>query len=91
MLSHFFSKTLGGSNAANDWFGGPSVPSSGTIQYSQGLVMGNEVTIPTIVSIATGSANQPANGTTVEWQKINSIANILAAWSHARMGVTERH
>ena len=78
VLSHFFSTTLGGANAANDWFGGPSTNSGGTTVYSQGLVMGSEVTVPTIVSNATGSANQPANGTTVEWQKINTIANILA-------------
>jgi hypothetical protein len=79
VLSHFFSTNLGGANAANDWFGGPSTNSGGTTVYSQGLVMGNDVTIPTIVSIGTGAANQPANGTTVEWQKINTIANILAA------------
>src|SRR6185437_3338857 len=39
VLSHFFSPTLGGSFGANDWFGGPSTNSGGTIVYSQGLVM----------------------------------------------------
>jgi hypothetical protein len=77
VLSHFFSTTLGGSNGANDWFGGPS--SGGGTVYSKGLVMGNNVTIPAIVSIANGSANQGSAGYVVEWQKINTIANILAA------------
>jgi hypothetical protein len=81
-LSHFFSTTLGGANGANDWFGGPSTMSDGTVQYSRGLVVGNNVTIPTIVFNAIGQANQTgtnASGTTytVEWQKINTIANIL--------------
>ena len=53
------------------------------MQYSNGLVMGNSVTIPTIVFNAIGAANQTVtNGSgttyTVEWQKINTIANILA-------------
>jgi hypothetical protein len=78
VLSHFFSTTLGGVNGANDWFGGPST-TSGTTVYSQGLVMGSEVTLPTIVSNALGQPNQSGNGYTVEWQKINSIANTLAA------------
>jgi hypothetical protein len=81
-LSHFFSTTLGGASGANDWFGGPSSGSAPNIQYSQGLVMGNNVTIPTIVFNAIGAANQTgtnASGTTytVEWRKINTIANIL--------------
>jgi hypothetical protein len=79
VLSHFFSTTLGGSNGANDWFGGPSTTSGGTTTYSQGLVMGSEVTIPMIVTTALGTPNQGQNGSTVEWQKINTIANILAA------------
>jgi hypothetical protein len=79
VLSHFFSTTLGGANAANDWFGGPSTNSSGTTVYSQGLVVGDEVTIPSIISNATGSANQNHTGYTVESNKINTIANILAA------------
>jgi hypothetical protein len=79
VLSHFFSTTLGGANGVNDWFGGPSTNSGGTTVYAQGLVMGNEVTIPTIVNNAVGQANQSPNGATVEWQKINTIANILAA------------
>jgi streptogramin lyase len=83
-LSHFFSTTLGGANGANDWFGGPSTRSGGTVQYSKGLVMGNNFTIPTIVFNAIGAANQTgtsASGTVyiVEWQKINTIANILWA------------
>ena len=78
VLSHFFSTTLGGANGVNDSFGGPSTNSGGTIVYSQGLVMGSEVTIPTIVNNATGLPNQTQNGYTVEWQKINTIANILA-------------
>ena len=78
VLSHFFSTTLGGANASNDWFGGPSTNSGGTTIYSQGLVMGNDVTLPTIVDNATGSAIQTGSGYTVEWQKINTIANVLA-------------
>ena len=46
--------------------------------------MGNNVTVPTIVFNAIGAANQTVtnpSGTTytVEWQKINTIANILLA------------
>jgi len=79
VLSHFFSTTLGGSNGANDWFGGPSATSGGgATLYSQGLVMGNNVTIPAIVSNSTGTANQGSGGATVEFQKINTIANLLA-------------
>ncbi len=81
-LAHFFSTTLGGGNAENDWFGGPSTTSGGVVQYSKGLVNGNNVTIPTIVFNAIGAANQTgtnASGTTytVEYQKMNTIANIL--------------
>ena len=81
-LAHFFSPTLGGGNAENDWFGGPSTTSGGTVQYSRGLVNGNNVTIPTVVFNAIGAANQTgtnSSGTTftVEWQKINTMANIL--------------
>ena len=79
VLSHFFSPNLGGSNAVNDWFGGPSSSSGGTTVYSQGLVMGNNVTIPTIVNNPTGSATLSRTGFTSESQKINTIANILAA------------
>jgi hypothetical protein len=78
-LSHFFSTTLGGASGANDWFGGPSTPSGGTVQYSRGLVMANTYTIPMLAFEAIGAANQGVNGTTIEWQKINAIANILAA------------
>jgi hypothetical protein len=78
VLSHFFTTTLGGANGANDWFGGPSTNSGGTIVYSQGLVMGNNVTIPMLVHNAIGAPNQGGNGSTIEWQKINTIANILA-------------
>ncbi len=78
-LSHFFSPTLGGTAAQNDWFGGPSTTNAGTVQYSQGLVMGNSATIPSIVSNAVGAPNQNHTGYVVEITKINSIANILAA------------
>ena len=83
-LAHFFSTTLGGTNAANDWFGGPSTGTAPNIQYSKGLVMGNNVTIPTIVFNAIGAPNQTVtnvSGTTytVEWQKINTLANILVS------------
>ncbi len=70
-LAHFFSPTLGGTGAQNDWFGGPST-------RSQGLVMGNSVTIPAIVSNAVGAPNQDHTGYVVEAAKINTIANILA-------------
>jgi hypothetical protein len=79
VLSHFFSPTLGGSNGANDWFGGPSSGSAGSMVYSKGLVNGNNVTIPAIVSNATGTANQDKTGYTNESQKIYTIANILAS------------
>jgi hypothetical protein len=81
-LAHFFSTTVGGGNGENDWFGGPSTTSGGTVEYSKGLVMGNNVTLPTIVFNAIGAAHQTgtnASGTTytVEWQKMNTMANIL--------------
>ena len=85
-LAHFFSTTatIGLPPAVNDSFGGPSTTAGGTVHYSKGLVMGNNVTIPTIVFNAIGAANQTvtnASGTTytVEWQKINTMANILLA------------
>jgi len=78
VLSHFFSPNLGGANGANDWFGGPSSSSGGTTVYSQGLVMGNNVTIPAIVNNATGGVHQNSSTTTIEATKINTIANILA-------------
>ncbi len=93
VLSHFFSTTLGGVNGANDWFGGPSTSSGGTTVYSQGLAMGSEVTLPTIVNMGAGQANQTQNGYTVEWQKINTIANILATCvnSSGSTSSTETH
>jgi hypothetical protein len=79
VLSHFFSPTLGGANGVNDWFGGPSSTSGGTTVYSQGLVMGNSVTLPSIINNPTGSPNPNHTGFTLESEKINTIANILAA------------
>jgi hypothetical protein len=79
VLSHFFSTTLGGAEAANDWFGGPSSGSVGSMVYSKGLVNGNSVTIPGIVSNAVGAPNQNHTGYVVEAAKINTIANILGA------------
>ena len=70
VLSHFFSTTLGGANGANDWFGGPSTTSGGTTVYSQGLVMGDDVTIPTIISNASGAPNQNHTGFVVESAKM---------------------
>lgn len=78
-LAHFFSPTLGGANGANDSFGGPSVSSGGTIQYSQGLQLGNNYTIPAIVEGPVGAPIQPYAGVTLEVQKIYTIANVLAA------------
>jgi hypothetical protein len=78
-LSHFFSTAFGGFNGENDWFGGPSSGSLGSLAYSKGLVNGNNVTIPSIVNNSAGTV-QPNSGTiTIEAQKINTIANILAA------------
>ncbi|HEY4008928.1 MAG TPA: hypothetical protein VGM11_02170 [Acidobacteriaceae bacterium] len=77
-MSHFFSTTLGGSQGANDWFGGPSTTSGGTVQYSRGLVLAGTYTIPTLISPAVGAPNQTYGNTTIEWQKINTIANVLA-------------
>jgi len=79
VFSHFFSTTLGGVNAANDWIGGPSSSSGGTTVYSKGLVMANNVTIPVVVDNAVGAPPQNSNGYTVEATKITTIANILAA------------
>lgn len=79
VLSHFFSTTFGGANAANDWFGGPSSGSAGSMVYSKGLVNGNNVTIPAIVNNSSGSVNPNSSTVTIEATKINTIANILAA------------
>lgn len=79
VLSHFFSTTFGGSNAANDWFGGPSSGSTPNVVYSKGLVMGSTVTIPAIVNNASGTVNPNSATVTIEAAKINTIANILAA------------
>jgi hypothetical protein len=79
-LSHFFSTTLGGSDGANDWFGGPSTVSGGATSYSSGLMMGNGVTSQMLVNNSIGAPNQTTGGGgVVEWEKINTIANILAA------------
>lgn len=78
-LSHFFSTTLGGANGANDWFGGPSTTVANQLQYSQGIVRGNDYTIPSIIETAVGAPTQNSPGITIEAAKINTIANILAA------------
>lgn len=78
-LSHFFSTTLGGTNAANDSFGGPSTTVNGQIQYSAGIQRGNNYTIPSIIETAVGAPTQNSPGITIEAAKINTIANILAA------------
>jgi len=78
-LSHFFSTTLGGANGANDWFGGPSSGSAGSLVYSAGLVNGSEVTIPALVNNSNGEVNPNTSTVTIESQKIYAIANILAA------------
>ena len=93
VLSHFFSTTLGGANGANDWFGGPSSLSGGTTVYSQGLVMGNSVTIPAIVHNWLGAPNAGTGSSTVEADKIYTIANILAACvnSAGSTSTTETH
>ncbi|HEV2578759.1 MAG TPA: hypothetical protein VGU25_16250 [Acidobacteriaceae bacterium] len=78
-LSHFFSTTLGGANGANDWFGGPSTVSNNQLQYSAGIVRGNNYTIPSIIETAVGAPAQNSPGITIEAAKINTIANILAA------------
>jgi hypothetical protein len=79
VLSHFFSTTLGGAEGVNDWFGGPSSGSAGSMVYSKGLAMGNSVTIPSIISNAVGAPNQNRTGYAVEASKIYTIANVLAA------------
>jgi hypothetical protein len=80
-LSHFFTTTLGGTDATmadGDWFGGPSsTNSSGTMQYSRGLVMANSVTIPSMINSTTGSPLQNV-GWTVDANKIYAIANSIA-------------
>ena len=78
-LAHFFSPTIGGSNGANDWFGGPSTVSNGTVQYSRGLVLGNSHTIPAMVSNAVGAPNQSTTTFAIDADKINAVANVLAA------------
>jgi hypothetical protein len=91
VLSHFFSPTRGGVNGENDYFGGPSTNSGGTTVYSQGLAMGDEVTIPSIINNSVGAPNQNHPGYTVESAKINTIANILATCinSSGATGTTE--
>lgn len=79
VFSHFFPTTLGGTDAANDTIGGPSSTSGGTVTYSVGLTMANNYTYPTIVANNMGYPIEGSNGTTVEYQKILTIADILAA------------
>jgi hypothetical protein len=79
-LAHFFNPTLGGSGGINDSFGGPSsLDTGGILVYSQGLTLGNNFTIPAIVSNPSGSVIQPPAGVTIDSAKIISIANVLAA------------
>ncbi len=79
VFSHFFSTTTGGADAANDWIGGPSTTSGGTVNYSRGLMFANNTTMPLMIFNAIGAANQAAGNYTIEWQKINTIANIISA------------
>ncbi len=73
-LSHFFTTTLGASSS--DAFGGTA---AGNGTYNTGLVMANTYTIPTIVSIAGGSALPSSAAITRETAKLNTLANIIAA------------
>lgn len=80
VFSHFFSTAtpVGGVAGGNDSIGGPSTSSGTTIVYSQGLVMGNNFTYPTLVNNANGGVHQNSSTTTIEASKINTIADILA-------------
>ncbi len=73
-LSHFFTPTLGASSS--DAFGGTA---AGNGTYNTGLVMANTYTIPTIVSIAGGSALPSSAAITRETAKLNTLANIIAS------------
>ena len=81
-LAQFFTPTIGGNDpiqADDDWFGGPSSITNGTVTYSNGLVLGNSYTIPALVNMASGRPNASTSAVTVESAKIYTIANILAA------------
>lgn len=79
VFSHYFSTTPPtGSNSGGDSIGGPSSTGT-TTTYSRGMVFGSNVTVPLLVTNFDGAVTQGGNGTTIEWQKINTIANILSA------------
>ena len=73
-LSHFFTGTLG--PTSTDAFGGAATPAEG---MNAGLVLANAATIPALVSLGTGDANQSTARVTLESAKLNTIANVLAA------------
>lgn len=74
-LGQFFTPTLG--YASDDAIGGPTT-ATGDV-YTVGLVNANRNTIPTLVNLASGAPNTTVPGVTVEADKLNSIANSLAA------------
>jgi hypothetical protein len=78
VFSHYFSTTPPVGSAAGESFGGPSTTTGTTTAYSRGMVLGSNVTMPLLVANFDGAVNQGGSGTTIEWQKINTIANILS-------------
>ncbi len=73
-LSHFFTTTLG--VGSSDGFGGTATLAEGN---HRGLVMANGVTIPALVALGAGTARASGGAVTLEPEKLNHMANILAA------------
>lgn len=78
-FAHYFTPTIGGTPGTSDAFGAPSTTSGSTVQYSQGLMMAINYTIPAIVETPIGGPPQPGPGVTLESSKIFTIADVLAA------------
>jgi hypothetical protein len=70
-LSHYFTTTLGG-NIYSDSIGSSSANASS-------LALSNSATIQTLVNLATGTVKANTAQTTIEADKIYSVANTLAA------------
>ncbi len=72
-LSHFFSAANPGNDSiTNDHFGGPA-------DNVNAVNIGNNGTIPTLMSVATGYPNSSSSTVTLESAKLYTLANILAA------------
>lgn len=79
VFSHYFSTAVPTGGTTPDAFGGPSSTSGGVVTYSRGMVYANNVTYPQLVTNFDGAPNQGSSSVTTEWQKVYTIANVIAA------------